>query len=301
MHKKLIFLLLSILLLSACQPTPAPTPEPTITLTSTPSQTATPTLTPTRTPIPTWTPEPSFAEMPEDFQAQIKEMLETNENCDFPCWWGIYPGETIFENAQQFIKPLSITSGTYVSDQGNSIFYSRILVPVSINSRGYLNFNMVREIENNDKIKVINVSGYFYPMAEILNRFGEPSEIHFFGPLIFPTDTVQFELFLFFPEKGVLVTFSTTTETPEPEDQIDICDLDTQFWPSKLIGFSLWNPIDSLSFDEIDNFLTGGNPSPIAPIELISNMNPHTFYLNFSQPNPECLVIDTALYGSQTN
>jgi hypothetical protein len=261
------------------------------------------TTTLTRTPIPTWTPLPSFADMPEDFQAQIEELLATNGNCDYPCWWGLMPGETKFADAQFFVDQFAFESEkwAWISDEGASVFSVNISVPKTTSEGGILAYTVVEDEIRNDLLKAQAIFGYYETMSEVLLMLGEPSEIQFTAPLIFPTNNVPFELYLYYPAKGLLVRFISEAITPDPHNEIRICDLDTPVYPKYFgAGYILWNPQDDLTFDEVMD-LPLFSPEPYAPIEVISNMNPHSFYLNFSQPNPECLEIDTYLYGSQSD
>lgn len=108
---------LALALVSACssstpEPTQtlAPTLTPTIPPTNTP--TATPTFTrrpfiystftpaPTLPPTPTLTPWPTYP--PDEALAKVLELFETNAGCQLPCWWGIIPGETPWDVAQNF-------------------------------------------------------------------------------------------------------------------------------------------------------------------------------------------------------
>ncbi len=73
---------------------------------SSPTQTPAPTYTPTNTPtsIPatkTLTPFPPLAT--EELENKIFELLRTNNGCELPCWWGITPGETRWEDAERLL------------------------------------------------------------------------------------------------------------------------------------------------------------------------------------------------------
>ena len=254
---------------------------------------------PTKFPTPTKTQAPTSTFSPEEIQAQIAELLETNGGCDFPCWWGLMPGKTRFDDAQRFIEPLSISSGIWDTDP--RIFYASIPVPNTDDIDEVLSLLMLKEDVHSDRITALHVGGYYFPMTKILNMFGEPSEVYYSSPLMFPSNRVSIELYLFFPENGIVVLLPSETISPDPNNTIRICDLDTQFDPHDWIGFIFWNPTRTLTFNEIINLPFSFNLPPFSPIEEISNMDPYSFYINFSQPNPECLEIDTSLYGSQTD
>ena len=37
---------------------------------------------------------------PDEMQAYVREMLQTNGGCELPCWWGIIPGKTSWKEMQ---------------------------------------------------------------------------------------------------------------------------------------------------------------------------------------------------------
>ncbi|MFT3893686.1 MAG: hypothetical protein QM730_18815 [Anaerolineales bacterium] len=72
-------------------PTLTPTPHPTLSAT----QTIVPTLS------------------TDEALQQIKELYKDNGGCDLPCWWGIVPGETTWEQTKQLLGPLGIMKNDY--------------------------------------------------------------------------------------------------------------------------------------------------------------------------------------------
>lgn len=299
MHKWWIFALLAVFLLvmlSSCMPTEESSPELANTATFTLTNTATSTPTLTKTPIPTWTAEPSFAEMPEGFQAQIEELLLTNGNCDYPCWWGLTPGKTKFVDARKFIEPLSISSG--ILETYPDVFSASIAIPDVTSSAGKLNFEMIQDMKG--YIKVIVVYGYDISMSDLLQMFGEPSEIYYYGPLYYPNNYIEISFDLFYPSTGIIVGYDSVTHAVDSEGMIMVCDLDTHGGPYDFVGFNFWNSEIGLTYNEImDLSFPGVDLPPYSEIGKISNMDTHTFYLNFSQPNPECLEIDIDLYSAE--
>ncbi|MGD8454860.1 MAG: hypothetical protein PVF83_00655 [Anaerolineales bacterium] len=151
-------------------------------------------------------------------------------------------------------------------------------------------------------IKAIRVYGYDYSMPEILTNIGEPLEIYYAGQIWFPLDSVEYEMELYYPTRGISVAYSSYTTTPDPRNTIIICDLDKRPGPDDLVGLVFWNPKEEMTFWEMFELpFWGSEIPPYGPIELFSNMNPHTFFRNYSHPDPECREIDTPLYGSLTS
>ena len=93
------------LALGGCVPQAIPTPT-LATISSATEPMSIPTATtmppPTNTPIITPTSIPKLTGEQED--QFLEKILETNGDCELPCWWGnaIVPGKTTFENAEWF-------------------------------------------------------------------------------------------------------------------------------------------------------------------------------------------------------
>jgi len=73
-----------------------------------PTQTSVPTRTPTATPTavaaPTSLPVPTFTADQE--RAFVVHMLEANGGCRLPCWWGMMPGETAWQDVRSFFASI---------------------------------------------------------------------------------------------------------------------------------------------------------------------------------------------------
>lgn len=86
------------------------TATPSRTPTKTPTITATVTIEPMPTPLPTLNSrEASLA---------VQKLLLENGNCQLPCWWGIVPGKTSWENTRKFLSPFA--SSFFESSKENS-------------------------------------------------------------------------------------------------------------------------------------------------------------------------------------
>ncbi len=97
-----------------------PTASPTVAATATSTAAAAPTATPTATPAPTLTADQEMA--------FVREMLATNGGCELPCWWGITPGETGYQEMWD-----------HFSSQGILVHYS------PRHKQGYLAFSIPDE------------------------------------------------------------------------------------------------------------------------------------------------------------
>ena len=81
--------------------TPRPPHAPTSAPTAAPLPTRAPTPVPTPTPALTPSPTPFATLEPDEMEALIRRMLTDDGGCDLPCWWGVVPGETGWEEMLQ--------------------------------------------------------------------------------------------------------------------------------------------------------------------------------------------------------
>lgn len=243
---KKIQLILLILLLTGCssnQPVSAPTssdirptsgPSPTETIP--PAQTLTPTSAPLPvfTSAPLWTPLPTFSSTGGEETLRI--WIQGTSECLLPCWGGIIPGKTNWEEARQIVQQLSgfstvNTSENMSCDFGgcNGIAWS--LYPNTVAEGAfYTKFpeNVVHlikiNIQNEGRAQKIN----------LLRNIGLQEVFLWYGlPPIFlltvETDLAEdrfMELILVYPERQSIIKYIKKTELVD--DKVTNCGQDHQ-------------------------------------------------------------------------
>lgn len=189
------------------QPTQAPPsatgmPSPSSTPTSTPrpAPTAPPTQTPT--PIPTDTPTPLPTLDPDEVEAYVREMLQTNAGCELPCWWGITPGETSWEEMEAAFLDLGI-----------SVENGRLDLKSWNTATGYrLEIEFEREDDLVRSVSVGNYGWYHtliqddfadtwqrYALHQVLSRHGVPSEVY----LVLDRQDYHYGMFVVYDDQGI--------------------------------------------------------------------------------------------------
>ena len=161
------FLLLSLFLVTTgcsnravlitLQTTPtivASTPVSTLTPTKpllTLTRISTPTLTPLLTNTPTSKPTPTRFP-PEQAELMVLDLLENNGGCLLPCWWGIVPGQTTWEEAHDLLMPITFdyiyieSPGGFTKSPKSKSFIASFQFPVPSNLFSYYpvyNFTVV--------------------------------------------------------------------------------------------------------------------------------------------------------------
>lgn len=217
--------------------TPTPMRKPSDTIISTPSREMPPEVFETSRPIlgtPTFEVPPTLDERAKD--AFILELMRTNNDCLLPCWWGITPGETLWEEAFDFLYPFvlhidNISDEDLESDiQVYSVPYTipGILVindvPGAIFSTYFVKQGVVDSIE---VWAIGNKTDYTIP--RILQTYGQPEEvlIDFVEPKWDSNNERLLYLNMIFDKSGIYLSYYALAH--KSENILNIC-FDTEPW-----------------------------------------------------------------------
>lgn len=224
--------------------TPTSVPSSTYTLTPTPS--ITPTNTPTKIP-PTWTPLATLST--QDAETLIYHLFETNGDCQLPCWWGLTPGLTPWQSAQQLlaqfatIETPSLNEGNEDNPSIKTTFYANVIVPVPVEISD-IYFRQDFEVQEGFIQSItIPTTGNVqnYRLSKFLVENGRPNEI------LIRTykDNVQgflpFEIALFYSDKGILAVYYDQF-AKVTGDNVQGC-----FYNSNPF-LGLWDPTNEMNF-----------------------------------------------------
>ncbi len=211
----LVIFVAALLWFAGCSipfPAPGETPRPSntpvfvsspVVLTPTPlAPSPSPTLTPRPTRTPTPTPRPTLTAAEE--YIYVSELLVTNAGCELPCWWGITPGESRWQEARNQLP-----------SQDFPLWF--------LEEHRYQVHLVLTEAEGLiESIRVSGECGCFagecerftqdwsrYALDQILSRHGPPSR----SRIIFPPTTesgapVYYDLYLLYDELGISIAYT---------------------------------------------------------------------------------------------
>lgn len=256
--------------------TPTPTLEGTETVTAAPQ--------PSPTSTPTWTPAPTLSS--QAAQALVQQMLNDNGGCEFPCWWGMVPGETRWDTARHFLETFATAfkqggEGYRVVD-GQEVYgtnYS-IIFPLSDSRTVGFIVDIRNEFISGFLVNPVVLETYYLPA--LLTEFGEPETVLIYTHRVTPTGSPPpFHLILYYPEKGIFATYELTGKVTGgkvigcPKDERPFIDL--------------WSPQGGISLDDLlrsagfgpDLSDTSETPKDI---ETAAGMDEAEFYRLFSDP-----------------
>lgn len=202
--KNLRVIVFSIFFVTAC------TPSGSNTLTI-PASTPTTIANPTATVSPINTIAASIT--PEEFQIEetrsaVLELLKSNKGCKLPCFLGITPGQTSWNEAHEFLKTFSVQHSNPSGEE--DFFYSNYYLP-AIDIYGDYDLNLELAVLNGI-VYGISVHDFDIPSFQ-LNNFllanGKPDEIWVFTNNSSPSgnDNVGFLVSLYYKNQQMLANF----------------------------------------------------------------------------------------------
>ena len=277
------------------QPVLSATPKTIFTPTET--HVATATITATTTHVPTSTQinrQPITISTPSQKESNkiTLDLLRTNNGCNLPCWWGIFPNETRWSDAEAFLKSFSTISelqppskwDVYEVHSPLSVEFSDVYAVRTIFAAQK---GVVKEIE----------TGYFdektYHLSSFLQKYGAPAQIlvsTYSSDSGMPKNQVPLSINLYYPEKGINALYGTTATVNGT--QIYGCIQDS---PSLF----LWSPDEHIR--SID-YILGWDKHHIQyiSIEQATGSSIQEFYEKYvNSVNAPCLQTPTNLWQGQ--
>jgi hypothetical protein len=295
-----------MLVLAGCgQPMqPATTPHTTLTKPPTfithlpiPDETETETPVPTSSPVLSLllsvTPLPTLS--PNEHENYVVELLSNNGGCNLPCWWGISPAKTSWDEVWRVLSqfdPEPYVTDTYTKEYplGRQIAY--FLIPVSESISTSQSIHITLRITNNI-IRTISI----YPIEQANNfrlprflaDYGQPSEVWIHTYRSYLGGIPPADVLFFYPEKGILARYSTSlTQINESQDTANIC-LDST--PS----LDLWSPDEIIDFDQAQDLAWldyKKYDKPLLPLDKAAGISIEQLY---NQRTSERICITTKL------
>jgi hypothetical protein len=162
------------------------------------------TNTPTRTIELTWTDLP-ILEI-NQAKTRINELIIGNGDCKLPCWWGISPGYTTWQESDQLFKSLSCVYYSNYYDKP-SLTTDDVLRNRRYSIIGVDCFSSYSNIWILDGVvEAIQILGdtRVYTLDKLLSNYLEPNEVLLFTYSNVPGSTYPFYLILYYSDKRIL-------------------------------------------------------------------------------------------------
>jgi hypothetical protein len=246
-----------------------------------------PSVTLTQTPISTWTPLPT---LPTSEAADlVQDLLTKNSGCRLPCWWGITPGETSWQEAQQFLTTFATRigqgqSGVIVEDgmTYEVTNYSVTYRIKDVSEGGGVSFSTRNGIISTIYVGT-NSTLQSYQLYQLLSEYGIPEKVLINTYNNSPSDFLPFSLALFYSNYRILASFEF--EAKKEGKYLRGC-------PQTIGPFlQLWRPDRIWTVQDIELAVSGpDSTNPLRPLGEVTNMSIDDFYETFKNPeNKSCI------------
>lgn len=253
------------------------------TLSSTVETTKTPN--PTKTKIPSLTPQPPTvtftATLPYEIaQKKIDELIATNGGCNYPCWLGIDPGVSSWEEIRN--RLIELSASIEENSLHNGVFVS---IPYSKFTDGEIWFAM--ETWGGKVHDIYTVT--YLDLTDTLLKFGKPTEIWVYGRLAGWYDLIDYSIVMYYQKHEIAIHWvgeeRNTIVHKENRDYSKLCTniLNEQFGGIKIFSRGKINNVEEF-------IAQWGSPysdfSDYQKIEFALGISTQEFYDMFSVRNP---------------
>ena len=268
------------------------------------------------TPSPTGiTPEPAPSQtlMPTLNATQrvetFRELLETNGGCRLPCWWGIVPGQSTWDETQDQLSHLgwqdvatSLDSGATMHDTYVSGGFNIEVMDIYDNQSSEI-FNIISLVERTNIIESIHIQSLGWPNPpvfnilwkaymprEILRTYGEPDRVWLYTDPILMGDRHSYDLWLIYDQLGFILKYNGLLQISGENFRICISNSGEQITTLKL---HLQSPEDPTPLELMGN-LVSFEDRGILSIEAATELTKKEFYEMLTQSD-ESVCFDTPM------
>ena len=311
---KRVQVLLVLLFLMSCSPKdilsptavpetlgPTQTPASTLTRTPIPSQTdipftATPVPTPV-TPVPTW--------LPQEQEAYLLDLIETNNHCKLPCLFGIQPGVSTWEEIRNVEAPLYFRKVYIPDSQGFLDFHSHVkdeipYLEIAFSGSGrFIERMIVAEYiflpDDPRYSPAMAKAAQTYFLPNILAQYGMPSRILIKAQRQFETGSGnQAELLLLYDHLGLGIHYFYTNVVRQDQENpiLHTCPRNDHLERFRLY---LQAPEDRTPLEKMTTTPVGDRFFPyssLQPLQDITALRVEDFYHSFkSSQTKACLDV----------
>lgn len=253
----------------------------------------TPSFTPTFTPTTTFTPTPIPTDLPtlspEEAQATVLRLLSQSDTCKLPCWWGVIPGKTRWEEVYPFFKQFAskITRTEQGEWTGFGVYTS---VPKSVQQRGRLAQGF--RVENGVVTLISAAPGpKEFTLRSVFKFFPNTVPQIYIRTYSEARESLPFYMILFYPEQGVMVRYHV--DATIKSDVVTGCF--NVFSNSENPHSGVWIQVPNLSFAEFTNgnILGADESKLLKPLDSVSESTSGKIY-ELVNRNADQICIETS-------
>ncbi|MCC6607820.1 MAG: hypothetical protein IT327_31730 [Anaerolineae bacterium] len=203
---------------------------------------------PTVVPVPNLpTVEPTL--LPDEAEAYVLNLLQGDDDCLFPCWWGALPDQTRWEEVEPFLTRFAAEIIVLESIRTNNPLETieiHVTVPTQISPTGQL---IMFYTTRNGVIEYIEAevgTSETYELSQVLATYGMPSDVWFSTYGQSRDNNLPFRTLILYLDQGFVVSYFDNAE--KINGNIMGC---FQKSNNQYARIWLWNPEDELNSEEV--------------------------------------------------
>lgn len=226
-----------------------------------------------------------------DAEQQIAELEETNGGCEYPCFWGITPWETSWDEVYEILHPFSESMVSQKVDN----FHTQYLINLADDTLSENSQHPdIRILMSNDVVESIQVWRSLL-LFDVLQHYGRPEGVYYDS---FFTDDgpPRFQLVLFYRTQGMIITLNDQSHGDyifeEGAFHARVCGREIGGDDATMIFYDPQNTVHMNEF--LAELITGDDRSQDIDWEM--GMTAEYLYETFlNQQTSECLIDPSGL------
>jgi hypothetical protein len=240
-----------------------------------------PTFTQTLTPIPTLAPEEALE--------KVQELLRTNMDCQFPCWWGITPGASSWSKTRNYIKSFAFRQGEEIqkltSDKKLSFdaYFPLDDAPSLMNS-----LLVTFTVDPGSGVIQQIYTSQDYSLPTLQDIYGSPDQVWLTASGIPVTGPAAYHIELFFQKTGIIASIGGDARLIH-RDEGDYTIVCQETLLKDARGLTFWSPDDLKTFEDFSELYPIGK---YRLLEDVTNLQVQEFIELLKQEGAnECMEI----------
>ena len=187
----------------------------------------------------------------------VYSLIENNNNCKYPCFWGIIPFETDLDKADKFLSSFSV----YNYDKKKYLFINSIETIEELNNAERIIltlFTYENEI-NHIVVDVNNIKSNKYSIYNILNEYKFPSDVKVEFIQTFP-DYWKVYIYIIFSNHSFTAIYNSNSVHINDKNNIYPCfssDVVFDLWPieeERAGELVIRESVNAFNFNDVSNF-----------------------------------------------
>jgi hypothetical protein len=214
--------------------------------------------------------------------------MQTNAGCRLPCWWGVEPGKTTWDDALEMLSPFAskILTLPLANDEMNAaLVFTNVPGEDNPLSPSGLRFRVQNGVIQNIQVEGFYKASNSYYVAILLANYGEPGDVWMDATNPSGTDSGERStaIQLFYPTLGVFAQYDSIGDLKG--EAIHACY-------DKGPYLFLWNPEHILTIDDVYRSIEFMAEFSYLPVSKALGMDTHSFYLTY-QGSDSTTCLDT--------